>query len=425
MAGAYSSEQLAQPGGFGCLARGMTYTLVVVFFIVAIVMGLLTIAWVVTGPLELASYNRAPRCTGAFTDACRGFESGQITRASISGGQADFDVTAGGRTYTNNATENVAPDLTIGEVVQVEIWRGSVAAITLPDGARVITGWDPEWQAKNYVLPVVGVLMFPFLTFFGFRQLRAARRGGRAARQKAAQPVTLPAGISEFAESLVAEAPQSLRGGDIVVRPSVQAGTAFRKRNLLIAAFGLVVLATPIGFAIANGRIPTTGRATGAFLGSLTVLPLVFVLIVVLIVYRQLSLRNVRLELMAGTLRVRDWAGRERSWPAASIGGLALVSVRPAGASRGEPRLVIVGKNGSALANLNGAFFDPGELVTLAERLGSPVFMDLDSTVDAGLLNERFPGAATWLELHSGLASAGLVVILLVAGAIVWAVVVR
>jgi hypothetical protein len=48
-----------------------------------------------------------------------------------------------------------------------------------------------------------------------------------------------------------------------------------------------------------------------------------------------------------------------------------------------------------------------------------------DMTVDARLLNQRFPGAATWLELHSGLAGAGLVLILLVAGAIVWAVVAR
>jgi hypothetical protein len=148
-------------------------------------------------------------------------------------------------------------------------------------------------------------------------------------------------------------------------------------------------------------------------------------LIVGLIVYRQLSLRNVRLELLAGTLHVRDWAAREQCWPTSSIAGLALVSVRPAGASRGAPRLVILGKNGSAVANLNGAFFDAGELATLAERLGSPVFMDLDNPVNARLLNQRFPGAATWLELHSGLASAGLVLILLVAGGIVWAVVVR
>ena len=128
----------------------------------------------------------------------------------------------------------------------------------------------------------------------------------------------------------------------------------------------------------------------------------------------------MRLELLAGTLRVRDWAGREQSWPSSSFGGLALVSVRPAGASRGAPRLVILGKNGSAVANLNGAFFDPRELVTLGERLGSPAFMDLDSLVDAGLLNKRFPGAATWLELHPGRASVVFVVILVVAGLIAW-----
>jgi hypothetical protein len=420
MARFFSPEQLAQTGGFGRIARGMTYVAVTVFFLVAIVMALLTIGWLVTGPIELASYKQAPHCAAAFSDSCRGFATGQITRASVSGGQSDFDVTAGGHSYTHNLSENTAPDLTVGEAAQVEVWKGSVAAITLPDGERVITGSDPEWQAANYTLPVVGVIMFPFLSFLGVQQFRAVRRGARAARQMADRPATLPANISEFADSLLAEPPQMLRGGDIVVTPSVQSGTVFRPRNIWIAAFGALVLATPIGFAIADGRIPTTPRATGTFFGSLMVLPLLVLLILGLIAYRQLFLRNVRLELLAGTLRVRDWAGREQSWPSSSIGGLALVSVRPAGASRGAPRLVILGKNGSAVANLNGAFFDPRELANLGERLGSPAFMDLDSPVDAGLLNKRFPGAATWLELHPGRASVVFVVILVVAGLIAW-----
>jgi hypothetical protein len=420
MARFFSPEQLAQTGGFGRIARGMTYVAVTVFFLVAIVMALLTIGWLVTGPIELASYKQAPHCAAAFSDSCRGFATGQITRASVSGGQSDFDVTAGGHSYTHNLSENTAPDLTVGEAAQVEVWKGSVAAITLPDGERVITGSDPEWQAANYTLPVVGVIMFPFLSFLGVQQFRAVRRGARAARQMADRPATLPANISEFADSLLAEPPQMLRGGDIVVTPSVQSGTVFRPRNIWIVAFGALVLATPIGFAIADGRIPTTPRATGTFFGSLMVLPLLVLLILGLIAYRQLFLRNVRLELLAGTLRVRDWAGREQSWPSSSIGGLALVSVRPAGASRGAPRLVILGKNGSAVANLNGAFFDPRELATLGERLGSPAFMDLDSPVDAGLLNKRFPGAATWLELHPGRASVVFVVILVVAGLIAW-----
>jgi hypothetical protein len=420
MARFFSAEQLAQPGGFGRFARGMTYVAVTVFFMVAVVMALLTISWVVTGPIELASYKQAPQCAAAFTDSCRGFVTGQITRASIAGGQTDFDVTAGRHSYTHNLTENTAPDLTVGEALLVEVWRGSVAAVTLPDGERVITGSDPEWQAANYVLPVVGVLMFPFLSFLGFQQLRAARRGARAARQAAAQHAALPADISEFADSLVAEPPQTLRGGDIVVTPSVQPGTVFRPRNLWIAAFGVLVLATPIGFAIAAGRIPTTPRASGTFFGSLMMLPLLVLFILGLIGYRQLFLRNVRLELLTGTLRVRDWAGREQSWPRSSIRGLALVSVRPAGSSRGESRLVILGTSGSAVANLNGAFFDPRELATLGERLGSPVFADVDGPVDAVLLNKRFPGAATWLELHPGPVTVAFVVILLLAGLIAW-----
>src|ERR1700681_2274476 len=114
MARTFTFEQLSQPGGFGRFARGMTYTLVVVFFAVAIVLALLTVAWLVTGPIEEASYSQAPRCGVAFTDSCRGFATGTITRASISGGQTDFDVMINAPSYTSNLTENSAPSLTVG-----------------------------------------------------------------------------------------------------------------------------------------------------------------------------------------------------------------------------------------------------------------------------------------------------------------------
>jgi hypothetical protein len=178
----FSDEQLSHPGGRGRLARGMTYLAAVVFFGVAVAMAVLTIAWVVTGPIAKASYSHAPRCGATITDSCRGFVTGQITHASISGGRTDFGVTAGGHSYKTNVTENGAPDLKVGQVVEVEVWQGSVVAITLPGGRRVITASDPEWQASNYALPVVGVIMFPVLSFFGARQLRAARQGTKAAR---------------------------------------------------------------------------------------------------------------------------------------------------------------------------------------------------------------------------------------------------
>jgi hypothetical protein len=400
----------------------MTYGLVAIFFVVAIVMALLTVGWLVTGPIEEATYSHAPLCTAAFTDSCRGFATGQITRASISGGQTAFDITVSAHSYVSNLTERSAPDLTVGEALLVEVWQGSVVAITLPDGERVITGSDPEWQATNYVLPVIGVLLCPFLSIVGVQQLRSARRGARVARQTALHPSTLPTKILEFADSLAAQSSQSLRGGDLVITPSVQPGTVFRPRNLWIAAAAMLILAAPIGFALAAGSAPTTGRAAGAFFGSLTVLPLLVLLIVGLLIYRQLFLRNARLESTSGALRVRDWAGREQSWPNSSIGGLLLVSIRAAGSSRGEPRLVILAKSETALANLNGAFFDTGEIESLGERLGSPVLADTSGPVDASLLNQRFPGSATWLELHPGLASAAFVMILIIAGLIVWLV---
>jgi hypothetical protein len=422
MARTFTFEQLSQPGGFGRFARGMTYTLVVVFFAVAIVLALLTVAWLVTGPIEEASYSQAPRCGVAFTDSCRGFATGTITRASISGGQTDFDVMINGHSYSSNLTENSAPSLTVGEAVPVEVWRGSVVAITLPEGGRVITGSDPEWQATNYVLPVIGVIMFPFLSIVGVRQLRSARRGARVARQAAHHPSELPAKILDFAIAVGAQSSQSLRGGDLTIRPSVQPETAFQRRRVWIAAVAILVLAAPIAFALGAGRVPTTGRASGSFFGSLVVLPLLVLLIVTLQVYRRFFLRNAILESTSGSLRLRDWAGREQSWPLSSIGGLLLVSVRASGASRGEKRLVVLAKSGKALANLNGSFFDAGDIESLSNSVGSPVLADTSDPVEASALNQRFPGSATWLELHPGLAGAGLVMILLVAALIVWLV---
>ncbi len=422
MARTFSFDQLSQPGGFGRFARGMTYGLVTICFAVALVFVFLILGWLVTGPIELATYRQAQHCPGAFTDSCRGFATGQITRASISGGQTDFDVTVNGHSYVSNLTENGAPDLVAGEDVMVEVWRSAVVAITLPNGNRVITGSDPEWQASNYVLPIVGVIMVPFLSIFGFQQLRSARRAGRVARQSAAHPSGLPAMIVEFGDLVRAQSPRPMHGGDMVIRPSVQQGTVFQPKYLWVAAFALLILIAPIGFALAGGRVPTTGRAAGTFFGSVTVLPLLVVLIVALLIYRQLFLRNARLESTAGTLRVRSWAGREQTWPNSSIGGLLLVSIRSAGSSRGEPRLVILTKSGTALANLNGAFFDASEIESLGERLGSPVLADTSNTVDASALNQGFPGAGTWLELHPGVTGAGFVMILMIAGLIVWLV---
>src|SRR5258705_5259670 len=150
----FSDEQLSHPGGRGRLARGMTYLAAVVFFGVAVVMALLTIAWVVTGPVAEASYSHAARCAAVVTDSCRGFVTGQITHASISGGRTDFGVTAGGHSYKSNVTENGAPDLKVGQTVQVEVWQGSVVAVTVLGGKRFITASGPEWQASNHGPPV-------------------------------------------------------------------------------------------------------------------------------------------------------------------------------------------------------------------------------------------------------------------------------
>jgi hypothetical protein len=83
---------------------------------------------------------------------------------------------------------------------------------------------------------------------------------------------------------------------------------------------------------------------------------------------------------------------------------------------------VILGKSQTALANLNGAFFDGREIETLGARVGVPVLVETAAPIDAGLLNRRFPGSATWLELHPGLAGAAFLAVLVVAGLIAWVI---
>src|SRR5438876_10207454 len=102
MAGTFTFDQLAQTGGAGRFARATTWGLIVFLFVGALFFLLLTIAWVVTGPMEAATYDSAARCSSGFTDSCRGFTDGQITQTSISGGQTSFDVKANGHVYSLN-----------------------------------------------------------------------------------------------------------------------------------------------------------------------------------------------------------------------------------------------------------------------------------------------------------------------------------
>ena len=418
VAGTFTFEQLAQAGGFGRFARAMTWGLIALMFVGAAVFLLLTIAWVVTGPVEAATYDRAPRCTSAFTDTCRGFADGQITRASISGGQTSFDVSANGRVYPSNLTENAAPYLTAGESVGVEFWRGEVVAITLPNGDRVITGSSPDWQKSNYVLGVVGVVAVPFLTFFGIGQVRSVRRASRVAKREESHPTPLPEGIANFAAG--GGRPATYFAGEDIVRPSAGPRQMLKGRNALVLAGGAVLLVLPIAFAIADGRVPQTGRSAGAFIGSLTVLPLLFLLIVGLLVYRSLLFRNVRIESSQGNVRSVDWLGREETWPASSVAGFLLARVRTAGSTRTWLRWLILGQDRKVLARLNGSFFSAVDMEHLADGIGAPVLTEIDDAVDLRQLNQRFPGAAYWLELHAGIASAGFVLVLMVAGLVAW-----
>lgn len=370
-------------------------------------------------PIEAQAYDHAPQCSSGFTDSCRGLATGEITRASISGGQTQFDVTANGIAYGSNLTENAAPRLTVGETVGVEVWRGSVVAITLPTGERVITGSSPDWQQSNVVIPIVGLVMTPFLSYFGFRQLKSARSARRVAREAARKIAVLPSAIVDFASSLGAKRAQPEPGGEAAVLPLREPTQIIRVRNVwILFVAGGVFFLVEIGIAIVGGGAPT-GRAAGAFYGVVTIFPLLAVFIIALLFYRKLFRRNTRIGVIKGNLRYVDWIGHERMWPVSSVGGVLFV-LPLTGSSVRWRRLLILARDGAVLVRLNGEFFEEGDLERFAQGMRIPMLSDLSEPVTLGLLNRQFPGAASWLELHSGAAGAalafGLIAVVLIAG---------
>jgi len=417
----FTFDQLSQPGGFGRFARGMTYLLVLVFFIVALVLALTALGWLVTGPIAASTYDSAPRCTSGFTDSCRGFASGRITRSSPSQGQTSFDVSVNGRDYTANLTENAAPELTVGEAVGVEIWQGAVVAITFPTGDRIITGSSPDWQKNNYALPIAFVVVTQILIFVGISQLRSARRGARMARDATRNPAPFPQALEAFDRPAVDE-PRPVSIGDVTVRPT-RAPIRLNRRAAMILVGAVAVLVLPILLAITAGVVPQSGRAAGSFYGAVTVLPLLAVLVVGLVIYRLLLMRNARLEVAGGELRSVDWAGRARVWPVSSISGFVLAPIRSNGSSNRWRRWLIIGSGDRVLVRFNAAFFAEDDVKRLASSLGARMAIETDQSVEVRRLNDRFPGAASWLEIHSGAAGALFVLVLMVAGGIAWLII--
>jgi hypothetical protein len=161
-----------------------------------------------------------------------------------------------------------------------------------------------------------------------------------------------------------------------------------------------------IAMAIRGGGAPT-GRAAGIFYGVVTMFPLFAVFISVLLVYTRLFIRNTRIELVQGNVRALDWKRHARAWPASSIGGVLLV-LPLTGSSTHWRRLLILDREGTVLVRLNGEFFDDGDVERFAQRLHTPMLSNLSEPVALGLLNRQFPGATTWLELHSRAAGAAL-----------------
>ena len=139
-----------------------------------------------------------------------------------------------------------------------------------------------------------------------------------------------------------------------------------------------------------------------------------------LLAYRSLLFRNARIESTQGNIRFADWLGREETWPLSSVTGFLLARVRTGGSTRSWLRWLIVGQDRKVLVRLNGSLFSATDIERLANGIGVPVRTEADQAVDLRQLNQRFPGAAYWLEIHTGITSAGFVLVLIVAGLAAW-----
>lgn len=385
----FTEDQMADRGGYGCLARGMTYILIATFAVVGVIILLLAIGWIVSGPVSASDYDRAPVCAGPPSDSCKFVGSGTITYVKQSANSTEFGVDVSGKKYAEFYTENATADLTAGEPVTVEIWRDDVVAITPPDGARRVTTLEPHVQATNYVLPIVALLMVPFSGWLVWSQVRTLLRARRRLHAARANPPTLPVEVTQFAESLGKSPMTNGSHWDVTVTPvPALARSAIRAPAAVI---GLLVLAFPVILvAVTGGHPPTSGRAAGAYWGAIVMLPVLAVLIGGALIYQRLFVANVKLASSGGGLGVTEWNRTARRWARGEVAGVAILTLRRISQSRLFRRVYFLDRNAQVLEKLNGDLFRVADIEALARSLGARVYKNEDGPYDERLVSDLF-----------------------------------
>ncbi|HET7465116.1 MAG TPA: hypothetical protein VFL29_00470 [Candidatus Dormibacteraeota bacterium] len=390
----FTENQMADRGGYGCLARGMTYILIATFAVVGVVILLLGIGWIFSGPISASDYDRAPVCTGPPRDSCKFVGSGTITYARQSASNTEFGVDVLGKQYSNFYTNNGAAELSPGEPVTVEIWRNDVVAITPPDGGRLVTTLEPHVQATNYVLPVVALVMVPFSGWLVWSQLSTVLRARRRLHAARANPPSLPVEVTQFAESLSKSEATDGSNWDVTVTPvPAMAKSAIRTPSVWV---GLAVLALPILLvAVTGGHPPTSGRGAGAYWGAVVTLPLLAALLGGALIYQRLFIANVRLASSGGSLSVTEWNRTAHQWARGEVAGVALLTLTRISQSRLIRRVYFLNRKAEVLEQMNGDLFRVADIEALARSLGARTYKNEDGPYDERLVSQLFRKAAS------------------------------
>jgi hypothetical protein len=385
----FTEDQMADTGGYGCLARWMTYFLVATFVVVGLIIGLLGIGWIFNGPISAGDYDQAPVCTGSPGDSCRYIAAGTITHADQQTSNTEFSVDVNGKEYSNFYTNDARPELSGGEPVTVEIWRQDVVAITPPDGTRITTTLEPHVQTSNYVLPIVAVVMVPFFGWFVWSRLSTLRRARRRLHAAHKHPPTLPTEVTEFARSLRAGATSNGSHWDVTVTPvRAMARPVVRTTGAWIA---LVVLALPLVLVtLTGGHPPSSGRAAGWYWSSVVVLPSLVVFILGAFLYRRMFLANVKLSTSSGMLSVTEWNRSAHQWPVGEVAGVAVLTLTKPAQPRNFRRVYFLDRDAGVLEQINGDMFRVADIENLASSMGARVFKNEDEAYDERLVSTLF-----------------------------------
>ena len=126
--------------------------------------------------------------------------------------------------------------------------------------------------------------------------------------------------------------------------------------------------------------------------------------------YAVVAMLTRRLAVTGGELSRKGFLARTIHVADGDVAGIYLTSAMMPGGMP-APIVLFVGRDNRCLLRLNARAWRRDDIESIGRALATPVEVNDRSFPDASTINEQFPGAFTWSELHSGpltLAAVGL-----------------